>query len=56
MLLNCGVEETLESPLDCKEIQTVHSEGDQLGVSNSVYLVGNIGTNFLADVNMHVVC
>ena len=23
MLLNCGVEETLESPLDCKEIQPV---------------------------------
>ena len=29
MLLNCGVGETLESPLDCKEIQPVHSEGDQ---------------------------
>ena len=27
MLLNSGVEE--ESPLDCKEIQPVHSEGDQ---------------------------
>ena len=26
MLLNCGVEKTLESPLDCKEIQPVHSE------------------------------
>ena len=24
-----GVEKTLESPLDCKEIQPVHSEGDQ---------------------------
>ena len=24
------LEETLESPLDCKEIQPVHSEGDQL--------------------------
>ena len=23
------LEETLESPLDCKEIQSVHSEGDQ---------------------------
>ena len=23
------LEKTLESPLDCKEIQTVHSEGDQ---------------------------
>ena len=29
MLLNCGVETTLESPLDCKEIQPVHSKGDQ---------------------------
>ena len=29
MLLNCGVEKTVESPLDCKEIQQVHSEGDQ---------------------------
>ena len=24
MLLNCGVEKTLESPLDCREIQPVH--------------------------------
>ena len=23
------LEQTLESPLDCKEIQPVHSEGDQ---------------------------
>ena len=30
MLLNCGVGEALESPLDYKEIQPVHSEGDQL--------------------------
>ena len=29
MLLNFGAGETLESPLDCKEIQPVHSEGDQ---------------------------
>ena len=29
MLLNCGVGETLESPLDCKEIQPVHPKGDQ---------------------------
>ena len=29
MLLNCGVEKPLEGPLDCKEIQPVHSEGDQ---------------------------
>ena len=24
-----SIEKTLESPLDCKEIQPVHSEGDQ---------------------------
>ena len=29
MLLSCGVEKTLESPLDCKEIQPVHPKGDQ---------------------------
>ena len=29
MLLNCGVEKTLESPLDCKEIQPVNPKGDQ---------------------------
>ena len=29
MLLNCGVEKTLESPLDGKEFQSVHSNGDQ---------------------------
>ena len=29
MLLNCMLEKTLESPLDCKEIQWVHSKGDQ---------------------------
>ena len=29
MLLNSGVQKTLESPLDCKEIQPVHSKGDQ---------------------------
>ena len=30
MLLNFVVwDKTLESPLDCKEIQPVHSEGDQ---------------------------
>ena len=29
MLLNCGVGKTLESPLDCKEIQPVHHKGDQ---------------------------
>ena len=29
MFLNCGVGKTLESPLDCKQIQPVHSDGDQ---------------------------
>ena len=29
MLLNCGAEKTLESPLDCKDTQPVHSKGDQ---------------------------
>ena len=33
MFLNCGVEKTLEGPLDCKEIQPVHSEGDQPWIS-----------------------
>ena len=27
------LEKTLESPLDCKEIQPVHFEGDQPGIS-----------------------
>ena len=29
MVLNCSVEKTLESPLDCKEIQQVCYKGDQ---------------------------
>ena len=29
MLLNCGIEKTLESPMDCKELQPVHPKGDQ---------------------------
>ena len=29
MLLNCGVGEDLESPLDRKEIEPVHPKGDQ---------------------------
>ena len=33
MLLDCGVGEDLESPLDCKEIQAVHPKGDQSWVS-----------------------
>ena len=32
MLLNMVLEKTLESPLDCKEIQPVHSKGDQFWV------------------------
>ena len=31
MFLNCGVQEDL-TPLDCKEIQTVHPKGDQPSV------------------------
>ena len=27
------LEKTLESPLDCKDIQPVHSEGDQSGIT-----------------------
>ena len=33
MLLNCGVQKTLESPLDCKEIKPVNSKGNQLEYS-----------------------
>ena len=33
MLLNCGLEKTLESRLYCKEIQPVHPKGDQSWVS-----------------------
>jgi len=29
MLLNVMLEKTLESPLDCKEIQQVHPKGNQ---------------------------
>ena len=29
MLLNCVLEKTLESPLDCKEIEPVHPKGNQ---------------------------
>ena len=33
MLVNCGLEKTLESPLDYKEIQPVHSEDQPWGIS-----------------------
>ena len=29
MILNCGVEKTLESPLDCKKIKPVNPKGNQ---------------------------
>ena len=29
MFLNCGVEKTLESPLDCKESKPVNPKGNQ---------------------------
>ena len=32
MLLNWVLEKTLESPLDCKEIQPVHPKGNQYGI------------------------
>ena len=32
MLLNCGVGEDFESPLNCKEIQPVHPKGNQSGM------------------------
>ena len=32
MLLNCGVGEESESPLDCKEIQPVHTKGNQFWI------------------------
>ena len=33
MLLNCDVgEKTLESPVDCKEIQPVHPKGNQSSI------------------------
>ena len=32
MVLNCALEKTLESPLDCKEIQQVHPKGNQSGM------------------------
>ena len=32
MLFNCGAGETLDSPLDCKEIQPVYPKGNQPGI------------------------
>ena len=36
------LEKTLESPLDCKEIQLVHSEGDQLNLQYLGYLMRRV--------------
>ena len=41
MLLNVVLEKTLESPLDCKEIQPVHPKGNQ----SWVFLGRNAMTN-----------
>ena len=32
ILLNCGLEKTLESPLDCKEIQPINPKGNKLNI------------------------
>ena len=32
MLLNCGLEKSLESPLGCKEIQPINPKGNQFGI------------------------
>ena len=45
MLFNCVLEKTLESPLDCKEIQPVHHKGDQSWV-----FIG--GTGFEAETSI----
>ena len=39
MLLNCGVEETLESPLDSKEIQPVNPKENQSEYSLEVLML-----------------
>ena len=36
------LEKTPESPLDCKEVQPVHSKGDQLGISSFIEEVSNL--------------
>ena len=41
MVLNCGVREDLESPLDCTEILPVHPKGDQSWV-----FIGRTDTEF----------
>ena len=40
MLLNCVLEKTLESPLDCKEIQPVHPKGDHPKGDQSWVFIG----------------
>ena len=47
------LEKTLESPLDCKEIQSVHSERDQSGVfigrTDVEYIMRNVNTSWNQD-------
>ena len=46
MLFNLVLEKTLESPLDCKEIQPVHPKGDQSWVFTG-------GIDFEAETSIH---
>ena len=39
MLLNCVLEKTPESPLDCKEIKPVNSEGYQSCIDTLLHLL-----------------
>ena len=51
MLLNCGVGETLESPLDCKEIWSVHHKGNQSWVfTGRTYVEAEIPITWPSDV------
>ena len=45
------LEKTLESPLDCKEIQPVHSEGDQFWV-----FIGRTDAKAETPVLFHLMC
>ena len=46
MLSNCGAEKTLESPMDCKEIQPVNPKGNQ-----SWILIGRIDAEAEAPIS-----
>ena len=47
------LEKTLESPLDCKEIQPVHPKGDQswvfIGRPDVEYIMRNVNTSWNQD-------